>query len=155
MKSQNLRKDSEIQLKQYTTKNFRCYLIVSSTTYEIPLLCYARMKAQLVQGWSCNPKRLCNHINFFWLLRPFSKLLVSISFIYWLPISLEQKIFEVSFLYYFWPTQKFLFTNTKVFLKFSEVQFLLTVRKMTSQFGAQGPVQKCHPLFLSLRTDRH
>ena len=50
MKSQNSRKDSDLQLKQYTTEIFRCYLIASSTTYEIHLLCYARMKAQLDQG---------------------------------------------------------------------------------------------------------
>ena len=123
MKIQNSKKDSDLQLKQYTTANFRCYLIASSTTYEISLLCYARMKAQLVQGWICNNERLCNYINFFGLLRPVSKLLVSISFIYWLPISLEQKIFEVWFLYYFWPAQNFFSPILKFFSNFQKFNF--------------------------------
>ena len=56
--------------------------------------------------------------NFFYFLRLFSKLLVSILFIYWFALSLEEIAFKIKFLYCFLSTWKVLFFDTNIFQTF-------------------------------------
>ena len=70
------------------------------------------------QVWRRNSERLRIYINFSLFLKTVIKLLVSILFIHWLPISVEQNILKVLFLHHLWSTLKVLFTNTKIFQVF-------------------------------------
>lgn len=132
-KSQNLKKHLDLQLKQHTITNFRCFLNVPSTLYEIHHLCNSQMK-------TCCPKKGCvvilisSYINFWrqsvnWWSGFFS-------FIGW--THLETKHFWDIVLYIISdPLGKFSLETLNVF-RFLEVEVLETVRLRTSAFGAKG-----------------
>ena len=74
------------------------------------------------------------------------------SFFYWLYIW-NKNILRYSFYIISDQIEK-LFSLISNFFKFSEAEFLLTISVMASAFGVQGSIQKCHPWFLKLRTNK-
>lgn len=59
--------------------------------------------------WSCISEGLCRCVNFVWFLRVLSNLLASTLCIFWSVIFLEQNVFRIQFLYYFWSPLTVLF----------------------------------------------
>ena len=49
MKKQYFKKHLDLPLNHYITVNFRCYFNLDSTTHEAGPLCYAQMKAHILE----------------------------------------------------------------------------------------------------------
>ena len=75
------------------------------------------------------------------------------SFIDWL--YLWNKAFLRYSFYIISDSHKNFFLIMPKLFKFSKVEFLLTVKVMTSGFGVQRLIQKCHPWFFNSRTNKY
>ena len=126
--------------------SFKCYMNASSSTYKIRCLYYVSKWNPLshefvVQIWICTTEGLCSYIFFFIF---FIYLFCFFSFINWPHFNTKG-----------FPSIIFILSLIRSESSFNITGrwFLLTVKGMTSAFGIQDSLLKCHIRFLSFRTN--